>query len=106
MCGSTDGWFDDPIGLSARAYILIPLNALSKSLLAQPYFIPQIKVLSDPQAYALLPHWLLLSITKLHSHAPLQNIHVPLQQAYVLTSHWMPRITVFSVTSAIPFMTS
>ena len=28
--GVADGWFDDPIGLSARAYILVPLIALSK----------------------------------------------------------------------------
>ena len=35
--GKTDGWFDDPIGLSARAYILIPPIALGKFPLAQPY---------------------------------------------------------------------
>ena len=36
----TDGWFDDPIGLSARAYILVPPMALGKFLLARPYLIP------------------------------------------------------------------
>ena len=46
--GVTEGWFDDPIGLSARAYILVPLIALGKSLLARPYFNPWIKLLPDP----------------------------------------------------------
>ena len=72
----TDGWFDDPIGLSARAYILVPSIALSKSLLARPYLIPWIKLLTDPQAYVSSPYWLLLSITKPHSHTPLQHINV------------------------------
>ena len=58
-----DGWFDDPIGLSARAYILVPPIALGKSLLARPHVNPWIKLLSDPRAYALSPHWLLLSHT-------------------------------------------
>ena len=40
LVGNTDGWFDDPIGLSARAYILILPVALSKSLLAWRYLIP------------------------------------------------------------------
>ena len=51
-----DGWFDDPIGLSARAYILVPPIALGKSLLARSHLIPWIKLLPDPQAYALSPH--------------------------------------------------
>ena len=46
--GVTDGWFDDPIGLPARAYILIPPIALGKSLLARPHLNPWIKLLSDP----------------------------------------------------------
>ena len=33
--GVADGWFDDPIGLSARAYILVSPIALSKFLLAR-----------------------------------------------------------------------
>ena len=52
--GITDGWFDDPIGLSARAYILVPPIALGKSLLAWPYLIPWIKLLPNPRAYASL----------------------------------------------------
>ena len=43
-----DGWFDDPIGLLARAYIFIPPMALGESLLAQSYLIPKIKLLPDP----------------------------------------------------------
>ena len=38
--GVTDGWFDDPIGLSARAYILVPPIALGKFLLAWPHLNP------------------------------------------------------------------
>ena len=48
--GVADGWFDDPIGLSARAYILVPPIALSKSLLAWLYLTPWIKLLPDPQS--------------------------------------------------------
>ena len=36
--GVADGWFDDPIGLLARAYILVPPIALGKSLLARIHF--------------------------------------------------------------------
>ena len=36
----TDGWFDDPIGLSARTYMLVPQNVLGKFLLVQRYLIP------------------------------------------------------------------
>ena len=78
--GVADGWFDDPIGLSARAYILVPPIALGKSLLAWLYLNPWIKLLPDPRAYTLSPYWLLLSITKPHSHAPLRHINVPAQQ--------------------------
>ena len=35
-----NGWFDDPIGLSVRAYILVPPIALGKFLLAWPHLIP------------------------------------------------------------------
>ena len=77
MFGEADGWFDDPIGLSARAYILVPPIALGKFLLARRNLIPWIKLLSDPRAYASSPHWLLLSITKPHSHAPLRYISNP-----------------------------
>ena len=87
----TDGWFDDPIGLSARAYILVPPIALSKSLLARPYLIPWIKLLPNPRAYASSHHWLLLSITKPHSHAPLQHINVPAQHAYASSLDWSPQ---------------
>ena len=34
-----DGWFDDPIGLLARAYILVPLKALGKFLWLGPPLI-------------------------------------------------------------------
>ena len=37
------------------------------------------------------PHWPLLSITKPHSHAPLRNIHVPVQHAYVSNDDWSPQ---------------
>ena len=57
MFGGTDGWFDDPIELSARAYILVPPIALGKSLLARHNFIPRIKPLSDPRACVLSSHW-------------------------------------------------
>ena len=87
----TDGWFDDPIGLSARAYILTSRAALGKSLLAQFYLIPKIKLLPNPRAHALSPHWLLLSITEPHSHAPLQHINEPPQHAYALSSNWLPQ---------------
>ena len=40
LFGVADGWFDDPIGLSARAYILVPPIALGKSLLARLYLTP------------------------------------------------------------------
>ena len=46
--GVADGWFDDPIGLVARAYILVPPIALGKFLLACSYLTPRIKLLSDP----------------------------------------------------------
>ena len=46
--GVTDGWLDGPIGLSARAYILIPPIALGESLVDRLYFAPQIKLLPDP----------------------------------------------------------
>ena len=87
----TDGWFDDPIGLSARAYILVPPIALGKSLLARPYLIPWIKLLPNPRAYASSRHWLLLSITKPHSHAPLRHINVPVQHAYASSLDWSPQ---------------
>ena len=45
----TDGWFDDPIGLSARACILVPPIALSKSLLARLHFIPWINFSPIPE---------------------------------------------------------
>ena len=38
--GVADGWFDDPIELSARAYILVPPIALGKFLLARFYLDP------------------------------------------------------------------
>ena len=44
-----DGWFDDPIGLSARAYILVPPIALGKFLLARPHLNPWIKLLPIPE---------------------------------------------------------
>ena len=44
-----DGWFDDPIGLSARAYILVPLIALGKSLLARLYLNPWINFSLIPE---------------------------------------------------------
>ena len=91
LFGSTDGWFDDPIGLSARAYILVPPIALGKFLLARRNVIPWIKLLPNPRAYALSPHWLLLSITKPHSHAPLRYINVPVQHAYASFPDWSPQ---------------
>ena len=91
MVWVTDGWFDDPIGLSARAYILVPPIALDKSLLVRPYLIPWIKLLPDPQAYTSSPHWPLLSITQPHSHAPLQHINVPAQHAYASPLDWSPQ---------------
>ena len=48
MFGVADGWFDDPIGLSVRAYILVSPIALGKSLLARLYLNPKIKLLPDP----------------------------------------------------------
>ena len=84
--GVTDGWFNDPIGLLARAYILVPLIALGKSLLARAHLDPEIKLLPNPRAYASSSHWLLLSIIKPHSHAPLWHINNPPQYAYVLFS--------------------
>ena len=56
--GGTDGWFDDPIGLSTRAYILIYPDALGKSLLARRNLIPRIKLLPNPRAYAPTAYWL------------------------------------------------
>ena len=103
--GVADGWFDDPIGLSARAYILIPPIALGKSLLAQSYLVPQLKLLINPQAYVSSPHWLLLSITKPHSHTPLQYINVPAQHTYVSYNDWLPQPWTFVSTGVIPFMT-
>ena len=91
MVWVTDGWFDDPIGLSARAYILVPPIALDKSLLVRPYLIPWIKLLPDPQAYTSSPHWPLLSITQPHSHAPLRHINVPAQHAYASPLDWSPQ---------------
>ena len=90
--GVADGWFDDPIGLLARAYILVPPIALGKSLLVRPYLIPGIKLLPDPQAYASPSHWLLLSITKPHSHAPLRSIINPPQHAYASPPDWSPQL--------------
>ena len=84
--GVTDGWFDDPIGLSARAYILVPLIALGKSLLARPYLIPWIKLLPDPRAYALSPHWLLLSLPS-HTLTPHSGTSMSLHS--MLTRHTM-----------------
>ena len=89
--GVAEGWFDDPIGLSVRAYIFVPPIALGKSLLARPYLAPWIKLLPDPRAYASSPHWLLLSFTKPHSHAPLRYINGPAQHAYVSTPDWSPQ---------------
>ena len=106
MFGVTDGWFDDPIGLSARAYILVPPIALGKSLLARLYLDPKIKLLPDPRAYASSPHWPLLSITKPHSHAPLRYIHGPAQHAYASSPDWSPQSRCCLSPDANPFMTS
>ena len=76
--GVTDGWFDDPIGLSVRAYIFVPPIALGKSLLAQPYLIPWIKLLPDPQAYASSPYWPLLSLPS-HTLTPHSGTSMPLR---------------------------
>ena len=103
--GVADGWFDDPIGLSARAYIYVPPKALSKFLLAQLYLIPQIKLLPDPRAYTSPPHWLLLSLTKPHSHAPLRYINVPVQHAYVSSPDRSPQSRCCLPSGVIPFMT-
>ena len=103
--GVTDGWFDDPIGLSARAYILVPPIALGKSLLARSYLNPWIKLLPDPRAYASSPHWLLLSITKPHSHTPLRHINVPAQHAYALSPDWSPQSRCCLSPGVNPFMT-
>ena len=103
--GVTDGWFDDPIGLSARAYILVPPIALGKSLLARPHLNPWIKLLPDPRAYTLSPHWLLLSITKPHSHAPLRYIIVPAQYAYAWSPDWSPQSRCCLSPGVNPFMT-
>ena len=103
--GMADGWFDDPIGLSARAYILVPPIALGKSLLARHYLKPQDQLLSDPRAYASSPHWLLLSITQPHSHAPLRHINVPAQYAYVSNDDWSPQSRCCLTPGVIPFMT-
>ena len=100
-----DGWFDDPIGLSARAYILVPPIALGKSLLARSYLIPWIKLLPDPQAYTSSPYWLLLSITKPQSHAPLRHINVPAQHAYVSFLDWLPQSRCCLSPGVNPFMT-
>ena len=64
---------DDPIGFTARAYILIPQNS--------PQKIPNNSVLPYPldqtsnQSLSLhvVTLWLLLSFVKPHSHAPLWN---------------------------------
>ena len=103
--GVADGWFDDPIGLSARAYILVPPIVLGKSLLARHYLIPWIKLLPDPRAYASSPHWLLLSITKPHSHAPLRHINVPAQHAYASHLDWSPQSRRCLFPGVNPFMT-
>ena len=103
--GVADGWFDDPIGLSARAYILVPPIALGKSLLARHYLNPWIKLLSDPRAYASSPHWLLLSMTKPHSHAPLRHINVPAQHAYASFPDWSPQSRCCLSPGVNPFMT-
>ena len=97
LIGVTDGWFDDPIGLSATAYILVPPIALSKSLLARPYLSPWIKLLPEPRAYASPPHWLLLSMTKPHSHAPLRHINNPPQHAYALSPDWSPQSHIYGL---------
>ena len=102
--GVADGWFDDPIGLSARAYILIPPTALGKFLLARPHLNPWIKLLPDPRAYTSSPHWLLLSMTKLHSHAPLRHINVPAQHAYTSALDWSPQSRCYFTPGVIPFM--
>ena len=65
--------------------------ALGKSLLAQCYLNPEIKLLPDPRAYVSSPHWPLRSITKPHSHAPLQHINIPTQHAYVSSPDWSPQ---------------
>ena len=100
--GERSGWFDDTIGLSARAYILFHPNALYKPLLVPHILNPWIKILTDPRAYASSPHWSLSSMTKPHSHAPLQNINVPLQYAYASPSHWLPQSWSFFIPS--PFL--
>ena len=103
--GVADGWFDDPIGLSAKAYILVPPIAFDKFLLARPHLNPQIRLLSDPRAYASSPHWLLLSVTKPHSHAPLRHINVPAQHAYMSSPDWSPQSRCCLYPGVIPFMT-
>ena len=103
--GVTDGWFDGPIGLSARAYVLVPPIALGESLLDWPYFAPQIKLLPDPRAYVSSPHWLLPNITKPHSHAPLWYINVSAQQAYASSPDWSPQSRCCLSPGVIPFMT-
>ena len=105
LFGGIDGWFDDPIGLSARAYILVPPVALDKSLLAWPYLAPKIKLLPNPWAYVLSSHWLLLSITKPHSHTPLWHINIPPQYTYALSIDWLPQSWYLLYPSVIPFMT-
>ena len=105
MFGVADGWFDDPIGLSARAYILVPPIALGKFLLARPYLNPWIRLLPDPRAYASSPHWLLLSITKPHSHAPLRHINVPAPHTYASSPDWSPQSRCCLSPGVNPFMT-
>ena len=86
------------------AYILDPPISIGKSLLAQPNFIPEIKLLPDPRAYALSPHWPLLSITKPHSHAPLRYDNSPPQYTYVSHPDWMPQLWCCLPSGVIPFM--
>ena len=94
-----------PIGLSVRAYILVSPIALGKSLLARPHLNPWIKLLSDPRAYASSPYWLLLSITKPHSHTPLRHINVPAQHAYASSPDWSPQSRCCLSPGVNPFMT-
>ena len=95
--GSADGWFDDPIGLSARAYILMSWNTHGKSLLVRHYLTPWSNFYPISKAYTSSPHWPLLSMTKPCSHAPLLNIRAPPQQAYVSLFDWMPQSQSFVI---------
>ena len=104
MVGVADGWFDDPIGLLARAYILVPPIALGKSLLARSYLTPRIELLPDPRAYASSPYWPLLHMTKPHSHTPLRHINVPVQHAYASSPDWLPQSRCCLFPGVIPFM--